>query len=183
MKSGKPINSFPEGPSMESERNNPCLICSSNQRCCSQLSGLRLSKQEFENFFSSHSNELSIRKDNNMFIVSSIRNGPCPHWGKSGCIIYSDRPIDCRLYPYEIIRLSEKRKAIEVRLINNPGCPHRDSLLMPFEEAKSLIKVLCHTVYGQGKPVIVKYVQAREGSSRFFDNIRTRLSKIIEAFR
>jgi len=171
---------------MESERNNPCLICSSNQRCCSQLSGLRLSKQEFENFFNSPSNELTISKDNNMFIVSSKRNGPCPHWGKNGCMIYSDRPIDCRLYPYEIMRLFEKRNALEVTFRDNPGCPHKDILSMPVEEAKALIETFCQTVYGRSKPVIIKYVQTGKGSSLFFvflDSIKARLSKIIEALR
>jgi len=168
---------------MESERSNPCLTCSAQQRCCSQLSGLRLTKDEFEIHFKKHSDGLAIARYEKTFVVSSHNNGPCPHWGKSGCRIYNDRPIDCRLYPYEITRISEKRKAIEITLLNNPGCPEMDSLLMPFEEAKALIEFFCHTVYGQGKPIIIKYIQTRKRSYLFFDRIRARLSKIIEALR
>lgn len=186
MISGKGKHSLPGSSSMSSERHDPCQACSADQRCCSHLSGLRLSKGELENYFSDHSNELAILKDNKMFIVSSNRNGPCPHWKKSKCTIYSDRPIDCRLYPYEITRLLEKRNVLEVTFRYNPDCPQKDILFMPVGEAKALIEALCQTVYGRSKPILTKYVQARKGGSPFFvffDPIRAWLSKIIEAFR
>jgi len=171
---------------MPSKQNNPCLTCSINQGCCSQISGLRLSKEEFEKYFNTHSGELEIVKYRKTFVISSRNKGPCPYWHKNGCMIYNDRPIDCRLYPYEITRISEKRKTIEVTAIENPGCPQKDHLLMSSEEAKALIEVFCQNAYGRNKSILIKYVQAGMGSSPFFvflDSIRARLSKSIEAFR
>ncbi|MCL5022902.1 MAG: class I SAM-dependent methyltransferase [Nitrospirae bacterium] len=167
---------------MPYERNNPCLVCSVDQRCCSQLSGLRLTKDEFEKYFKNHAGELAIVEDQKTVVISSHNNGPCPYWENDGCMIYNDRPIDCRLYPYEITRISEKRKAIEVTLRDNPGCPRRERLLMPFEESKALIEVFCHTVYGRSKPIIIKYGQANKGFPRpfgFLNPVTARLFGIL----
>lgn len=159
-------------------------MCDVNQRCCSQLSGLRLTREELEKYFENHAGGLAILKYKNTFIVSTKENGPCPYWKKSGCMIYHHRPIDCRLYPYEITGISERKKTIEVTFGINQGCPQKDRLLMPVDEAKAFIEVFCQAVYGQDKPIIIKYHQAAEGSPRifqFFNMAIARISKLLRA--
>ncbi len=171
---------------MSSVQDNPCLVCNFNQRCCSQLSGLRLSREEFEKYFKLHAEKLSILKYKKVFLVSTLNSSPCPHWGESGCRIYRDRPVDCRLYPYEITRMVEKRRRIEITFQGNNGCPQRDNLLMPVEEAKALIEDFCQTVYGRGKPTIIKYSRGEKGFSHFFsflDPVMSRISKILRSYR
>jgi Fe-S-cluster containining protein len=150
------------------------------------LSGLRLSKEEFGKYFRNHSAELSILKYNKAFLVSSHEDRACPHWAKNGCSIYHDRPTDCRLYPYEIMQILEKREKIEVTFRDNPGCPQRDQLLMPVEEATALIEAFCQTVYGRRKPFFIRYAQKKEGFFQFFsffDPIIARLSKWLRTYR
>lgn len=171
---------------MSSEQYNPCLQCDVNQKCCSHLSGLRLSKKEFEKYFKNHSNVLSVLKYNKLFLVSSDKNGPCPYWGKGGCLIYNDRPVDCRLYPYEITQIKERRDKIDVTFRVNPGCSQKDNLLLPVEEAKALIKVFCQKVYGSSKPFFIRYSLKSKSPSRFlgiFDPVIARISKIIRTHR
>jgi Fe-S-cluster containining protein len=168
---------------MATVQENLCLVCSENQRCCSQLSGLRLAKEEFEKYFRYYSNELSIAEDNKVFIVSSHNNGPCPYWEKSGCRIYNERPFDCRVYPYEIIGVVERKKIIEITFRDSPCCPQREHLSMPIEEAQALMKIFGQTVYGQGKPIIIKYVQKGKDRAEIFslfESLMERLCKIIK---
>ena len=171
---------------MSSAQDNPCLVCNVDQRCCSQLSGLRLSREEFVKYFKLHAEKLSILKYKKVFLVSTLKNSPCPHWEKTGCRIYQDRPFDCRLYPYEITRMVEKRRRIEITFQGNSGCPQRDNLLMPVEEAKALIEAFCQAVYGRGKPIILDCGHGKKGYSRFFDffdPLLTRVSKILRSYR
>jgi Fe-S-cluster containining protein len=168
---------------MSTVQENPCLACSENQRCCSQLSGLRLSKEEFEKYFRYYSNGLSITEDNKVFIVSSHDNGPCPHWDKSGCKIYDIRPTDCRVYPYEVIGVVERKKVIEITFRDSLCCPQRDHLLMPIEEARALMEVFGRTVYGQGKPVVTKYVQKEKDSAEIFSLFAPLMERLFELIK
>lgn len=167
---------------MSTDQENPCLACTENQRCCSQLSGLRLSEAEFEKYFRDHSDQLTIIKDDKTFIVSSHGNGPCPYWQLSGCKIYNNRPVDCRVYPYEITEVLERKRVVEVRFRDSPGCPQRDRLFMPLEEAKALLKDLGQAAYGQEKPIIVRYAEdkKRSGLLGVFSPLVVKLFQILK---
>ena len=167
---------------MSSQQNNPCLACNVNQQCCSHLAGLRLSQKEFDKYFKIHSDRLSITNRNNVFIVSAVDSGPCPHWEPDGCRIYNERPVDCRVYPYEIIEIREKKKVIEIVFRDSPTCPQINQLAMPFEEAEELMKNLGQAIYGYSKPIVIKYVDTekiRTGIFRLFGQIIARLSRIL----
>jgi|GEM_PF-1617417 len=172
---------------MATHQKNPCLACRVNQQCCSQLSGLRLSREEFEKYFQDHANELSIIKYRKTFIVSARNHQTCPHWRESGCAIYMDRPSDCRLYPYEITRVREKKDRIEVLFSDNPGCPLREDLLLPIEEAKSIIEGFCRDVYGERrKPFLIRRVENRKGVFQafpFLGGVVAQLSRFFRAYK
>lgn len=120
-----------------------------------------------------------------MFIVYPRENFPCPYWDKNGCSIYKNRPIDCRLFPYELNRMVEKRGVIEVELYDQTDCPQRESLFMPIDEAYELVKALARDVFGQGKPINIKFVPGRKPPRVFgiFDPLIAWLSKIIRTYR
>jgi len=90
------------------EQVNSCQTCATNQECCKVL-GLKLSRREFEKHFKKHSDRLSFIQYDRMFIVYPRLGLPCPYWDeKKGCGIYVERPIDCRLYPYDLHKIKEK---------------------------------------------------------------------------
>lgn len=149
-----------------SNQHNPCPQCVVNQRCCRELSGLRLSKEEFEKNFKEYSSRLSIERHGNMYIVSVKDKIPCPHWKKNQCSIYNDRPIDCMLYPYEIYRIIEDYNSLNVFVCENPDCPHREHLLISREEVNKTIKTMLSSSYGFAKKINIVH---RKGQNIFLD--------------
>ena len=162
--------------------NNPCLACKVDQQCCSKLSGLRLSKKEYEKYFQILADRLTVVEHDKMFIVSVPDKGPCPYWEQDGCRIYSARPIDCRVYPYEIIEIREQKKFIEIKFRDSPSCPQTDELKMPVEKAKMLMKQLGQAAYGYSKPIVIIDAEdkvERTGILRRFNQIMSRFREIL----
>lgn len=90
---------------------NNCTNCSSRSKCCSQFDRINLpvlNKNEI----------ISIKKytknddfydtiDENIFSLRAINN-KCIFYKNGKCKIYKVRPTDCRLFPYDIIRIDKK---------------------------------------------------------------------------
>ena len=161
---------------------NPCQVCSIDQRCCKDM-GLKVSVREYEKNFKQHSSRLTTVKYNKMLIVFPKHNQPCPHWNGEGCSIYQDRPIDCRLYPFELNRMVEKKRKIEVVFYDQTDCPHKEDLFIPVEEAKELMKALARDVYGTGKPIEIKYEPGKRPPRTFgfLNPLVARLSWLIRS--
>lgn len=167
------------------EHNNPCKTCEIDQKCCKVL-GLKLSRPEFEKHFKKHSDNLSITKYNEMFIVYPRNNLPCPYWNEeSGCGIYLDRPIDCRLYPYDLHQIVKKNGKIEISFYDQTECPHREELFIPVDEAKALMKTLAREVYGEDKPITIHFIPGRKPPQKFgiLNPVVAWMSKILRAYR
>lgn len=143
---------------MSDTRDNPCNACSLNQACCRRLSGLMLTRDEYERLFRNFAEGLSVKKSNGVVIVSSRVEGACPHWKYGGCMIYPERPIDCRLYPYAIRHLIEKRRKITIVFHDGAGCPHGDGLyaLMTESEIRALIVAFGRKIYGEQVTIVVQ---------------------------
>ena len=167
------------------DENNPCQTCPAEQQCCEVL-GLKLSKREFEKHFKKHSDKLSVIKYNKMFIVYPRKNLPCPYWDeRKGCGIYQERPIDCRLYPYDLHQIIEKNGVIEIEFYDQTDCPHKEKLFMPVDKAKELMKSLARDVFGEDKPIKIEFISGKKPHRQFgfLNPIIARLSKIIRANR
>ena len=165
--------------------NNPCLACAADQQCCEVL-GLKLSKREFEKHFKKYSDRLSIIKYYKMFIVYPRNNLPCPYWDKeSGCTIYEERPIDCRLYPYDLHQLIEKKGIIEISFYDQTDCPQKENLFIPVDEAKELMKTLAREVYGEDKPITIQFNPGETPPQKYgvLNPLIAWLSKILRAYR
>ncbi len=143
---------------MSNIQGNPCLACSTGQHCCSRLSGLVLSADEFSRFFDAHRKELSIRQSNKVIIVSAADGKACPHWGPGGCRIYGERPIDCRVFPYVTARIIEKRSKVKIVFHSRSDCPLKEQLYrnMPEADIKHLLIEFGNDVYGSTKTIVVQ---------------------------
>ena len=147
---------------------------------------MKLSQQEFEKYFKKHSDRLSVVKYNKMYIVYPRNNLPCPYWNETkGCGMYEDRPIDCRLYPYDLHQIIEKNGVIEIEFYDQTDCPHKENLFMPVEEAKELMRKLAREVYGEDMPIRIKFVPGKKPPRQFgiLNPVIARLSKIIRAHK
>jgi Fe-S-cluster containining protein len=143
---------------MSNVQNNPCLACSTNQHCCSRVSGLLLSEEDFRRHFDRHQAELSVRRSGKVVIVSSKGGGPCPHWGKDGCRIYGERPIDCRVFPYIPTHIIDKGNRVKIVYHGRIDCPLKAELflLMPEAEIKSLLTAFGRKLYGETRTIVVQ---------------------------
>jgi len=61
---------------------NPCQACPDN--CCSIRGrfGLMLSKDEFETLFKEHEQDLLVREEGKIVVISSKEGRMCPHFEK-----------------------------------------------------------------------------------------------------
>ena len=137
---------------------NPCVACTTNQHCCTRLSGLILTQKEFDELFKSHAERLLVRQSNKVVIVSTKDGDACPHWAKGGCGIYQDRPIDCRIFPYILTRVIEKRNKVKIIFHTKTDCPQKDKMyaLMPEAAARALAMEFGKKIYGEDKTIIVE---------------------------
>ena len=157
------------------EQKNPCLACSTGQHCCSRLSGLVLSADEFRTLFKRRQDGLSIKQSNKVFIVSSKNGTACPHWGPDGCRIYLQRPIDCRVFPYVTAQIIEKRSAVKIVFHSRSDCPLKDPLYlnMPETEIRQLLMELGKSMYGSTKSIVVQHERG------FFSRLQHRIEAAV----
>jgi|GEM_PF-674436 len=150
---------------------NQCLNCSTNQHCCSKVSGLMLSRTEYSTHFKSHHRELTVRTSQRVVIVSSKNGGPCPHWGADGCRIYQERPIDCRVFPYTLTHIIEKGKEVKIVFHDRSDCPQKKGLfpLAPEAGIIALLTEFGRKMYGVETTIMVQHENGIV--SRFFNRI------------
>ncbi|HZV81857.1 MAG TPA: YkgJ family cysteine cluster protein [Geobacteraceae bacterium] len=160
---------------MSTVTNNPCLACPTNQHCCSRLSGLLLSEDEFRRHFAGHRDGLSVRRSGKVVSVSAKSGGPCPHWGNDGCRIYRERPIDCRVFPYIPYRIIDRGERIKIVFHTRSDCPQKESLFlqMPEAEVKALLLAFGRQLYGETRTIVVQQ------ETGIFSRIRTRIEAAI----
>jgi Fe-S-cluster containining protein len=148
---------------MSNVHKNPCIACTFT--CCTLggSCGLMLTKDEFEKHFKSHAEGLLVRVSKKIVIVSSKEGRVCPHLENGGCRIYQDRPIDCRLYPYQMRPVHEKRKKAKIEFNTRSDCPQKKSLflLMPEAEVRALVMAFGKKVYGENKKIIVQQYEKK----------------------
>jgi len=165
---------------MVNSNHNPCDDCSTQRGCCSLKGacGLMLTKAEFERHFKAHSEKLVLRSSKNFVIISTRDGFNCPHLGATGCGIYLERPIDCRLFPYMMSHVFENRWRIRIVFHDKSDCPQRVPLLQPVEEAKALARSFAQSVFGTGRPIKVQFEDRKTlvfRAHNFIDKMLARL--------
>jgi len=136
------------------EEENPCLTCP--DICCALKGdcGLRLSQTEFEAHFKEHMRNLLVRQEGRLVIIATKDGLVCPNLGDKGCRIYLDRPIDCRLYPYQMLPVYETRGKVKFMLYMTPNCVADKTFHYPEQAARDLVSEFCRKVYGDKKIII-----------------------------
>ncbi len=137
---------------------NPCLACSINQDCCTNLVGLRLTKTEYEHCFSRHAEagKVIVGREGPIYIVNPDQEQACPNWKKEGCSVYDDRPLECRLFPHTLYIKELAPAKVEVRFHAVHSCPLIGDLRMTENAAESIVKNFCAEAFGDHAGVTIK---------------------------
>lgn len=88
-----------------------CTNCISNPICCSNFNKINapvLNKVELEKIKQFVGKEKFYETvEENLYSIK-IKEDNCVFYKNHKCTIYDNRPIDCRLYPFDIIKLEDK---------------------------------------------------------------------------
>jgi len=137
---------------------------------------LRLSKDEFEKYFKDREQDLLVREENKVIKIFSKEGKGCPNLEQKGCRIYRDRPIDCRLYPYQMMPLYETRGKVKIRLYIKPDCIENRIFNIPENDARALVEEFGRKVYGD-KKIIVQVFE-----DKFFTKLRNKIETLLVKF-
>ncbi len=137
---------------------NLCDQCSTDQHCCKQLTGLMLTREEYEAQFKNYEENLFVEESDGVYKVTPRNGTACPHWDHGGCAIYPNRPIDCRLYPYMMTRVDKGKDTLKVTLQMSSQCPKIDAvgMLKSETEAHALATEFWRKVTGDETGIIVQ---------------------------
>jgi Fe-S-cluster containining protein len=147
---------------MTSKQDNPCLTCSIHQDCCTNLHGLKLTRNEYEAHFRQHADVLSVSQDGGIVTVSKKNGGACPNWKSDGCGVYLERPVECRLFPFTMDRVDLKKNEVIIGFHSDVNCPQKEKLLMPEPEAHALMRRFATEAFGE-VPAVRAYRMRRGG--------------------
>ncbi len=142
---------------MNTVENNPCDACATNRGCCTLKGwcGLMLTKEEFDRNFKDHADGLFVRLTDNYVVISTKEGLTCPHLKDSGCRIYRERPVDCRLFPYVMRFVSRTAEKVKIAYHTRSDCPQKNAVLIPEAEARALIMEFGEKVFGKDKTMII----------------------------
>jgi Fe-S-cluster containining protein len=162
---------------MSTASDDPCAVCNTNRGCCTLKGwcGLMLTKDEFEKHFKRHAEKLFIRLTDDYVVISTKEGLVCPHLSDSGCGIYQNRPIDCRLFPYVMRFVSRNAKKVKIAFHTRSDCPKKSTLLIPEAEARALVMEFGKKVFGEDKTIIV--VREKGPLSRLLIRIEKTISR------
>ncbi len=88
-----------------------CNYCSNGGRCCSSFDRINAPVLNNEEMIKIreilNSNNFYEIVDKKIYIMK-LNNNKCIFWRNGRCSIYKNRPLDCRLYPFDIIKKDSK---------------------------------------------------------------------------
>jgi Fe-S-cluster containining protein len=116
-----------------------------------------LTEPEFERCFASHEPELAIEREDAVLVVSQRDGGVCPNWQDGGCVVYEDRPRECRLFPFTMYPTSNSGQLVSLRLHSETRCPLKRQLLGDREGAQQLAQEFADEAYGDSRVVSVRH--------------------------
>jgi len=114
-----------------------------------------LTEDEFSSVFAGREDELEVKRSCNVVIITPKDGGACPHWRDGGCSIYQRRPIDCRLHPYMMTHIIQRRNSVKITYHNINDCPRRD-MLMTEADAGALVKEFGKKAYGEDRTIVAQ---------------------------
>ena len=136
----KVYNPDSRGPtSVSTTCDNPCSTCSIHQDCCTHLSGLRVTKTEFERCFVPHTELLEIEQEGPVLVLTPKNGAACPNWQGGGCAVYENRPRECRLFPFTLFVRKPSDGLVSLGYHSDTNCPLKAMLLPSEAEARAIV--------------------------------------------
>ncbi len=137
-------------------QDNPCFSCSIEQECCRKLRFLRLTKTEYLQHFAKHQEILLVQSCGQTCLVSSLEGQTCPNLINNKCAIYTDRPIECQIFPYTLGKVYKANNHVFISYHERTHCPQKKALLMSQKVTKKLLLSFAHEAFGNNCMVEVK---------------------------
>lgn len=158
---------------------NLCETCRTDQivqRCCTRITDLMLTDDEYSAHFQQHEKDLFVKHANGVYAVTPRNGNPCPQWSRGGCTIYRDRPLDCRLYPYQMARIRPEKDTLRIRFETSSICPQTELFLtlMPETEARALIEEFWRKVVGDEVRIVIERESGFASRLRSWLQVRAR---------
>jgi len=139
---------------MKKATDNICATCEISQDCCTNLSGLQLSRAEFERNFLRHRDSLIIKEYNGIYKISGRAN-KCPNWDDNRCAVYETRSIECRLFPYTIGGIMRIGRFVVLTYHHRTRCPQKDRLLASRTVVVNMLKSFAEEAFGHDVRVMI----------------------------
>lgn len=140
-------------------KDNPCFSCNIEQECCRKLRFLRLTETEYLRHFAQYQETIAVQNCDETYLVSSKAGEACPNWSQNKCAVYTDRPVECRIFPYTLGRINKKHNHVIITYHERTHCPQKKQLLMSDKATRKMILSFAHEAFGNDCDVEVK----REG--------------------
>ena len=135
---------------------NICSTCSINQACCTSLTSLRVSRDEFKNAFIHHRQEILFKEHLGVYEVSGSPDS-CPNWENNRCLIYEKRPMECRIYPYTIGGYLRVGRIVFLTYHDRTCCPHKEHFKASHGDVRIILQAFVDEAFGGGvRPVIIR---------------------------
>ena len=150
---------------------NPCAACTIDQGCCTHLSGLRLTRIEFDRCFKHHTEEILVDREGPLFVVSQRDGAACPNWQDGGCAVYDARPRECALFPHTLYVRSHAADGVSVRVHSDTNCPQKAQLLSSAAEAERMAREFAEEAFGSSTAIRVEHETKRQFLWRRIRNI------------
>lgn len=163
-----------------STSDNPCLTCTINQGCCTNLTGLCLTKTEYERCFVDHTDQIIVQRQGPLYIVSQADGNACPNWQGSGCTVYDERPRECALFPHTLYLREQRGDKYTLCVHSDTHCPQKKQLASSQDDAEELVLEFAKEAFGDSASITVRGETSMERVSR---SLKNSASKLISAVR
>lgn len=139
-----------------STADNPCITCSINQGCCTSLTGLCLTRAEYERCFEHHADQVLVERKGPLYIVSQAGGAACPNWQGGGCAVYDQRPRECALFPHTLYLKQQRGNEYTICVHSDTNCPQKKRLLSSQRDAEQLVMEFAEEAFGDSASIIVR---------------------------
>ncbi len=150
---------------------NPCLTCSINQGCCTNLTGLCLTEPEYKRCFEQHAEKIVVQRQGPLYIVSQAGGDACPNWQGDGCAVYNKRPRECALFPHTLYLKKQSGNDFTLRVHSDTHCPQKKQLLSSQHDAEQLVLEFAKEAFGETASIAVQRETVWERISRTTKNM------------
>lgn len=138
---------------------NPCMSCSIDMDCCKKFNGVLMSQEEFDRLYAKFEGRFQVEQRNRFVMVTDISGEGCPYFKQgTGCTVYEERPLDCRLFPFSLDHVrGGEGDTMRASAHRRVGCPHSEEFPIDREQVGCLTDGMARSVGHSGAEVELEY--------------------------